>query len=150
KEEELELVKLLQKTPLLKDGPPELRQGLEQRLVAFLKWEPPIDMKMRLAAGGHPAQPYAEYFPKLRAAAIETLVDLGTQSPDAIEAIRGHISPVPIKIGDKEYLKGESDANVRAAAIEALKKLQDSKLREIINVLIDGEDDPNINVVLRD
>jgi hypothetical protein len=151
RDDEAELVLLLKKmTPLLADGPPELRKKLEQRLVDFLKWEAPLYMKQRLILDPDNAQPYAEKYPKLRAAAIETLVDMGAQSPATMEVIRGHVSRLPIKIGDKEYLKGEPDAAARAAAIKALIAFHDPQLRTVLNLLIDREDDANVNEQLRD
>lgn len=99
---------------------------------------------------------YAEHFPLLRAAAITTLGDMGSQSSLAL--IRSHaIADDKLQVGvdpgskaPKEMTGGEKDARVRHAAVRALMRLKDVEMPSYVGYMIDKEIDPTVSTALRD
>ncbi len=134
---EKDMVKLLNKLePLLKEGDVEIKRQLQSKLHDLLR-------------ASELNTNYAKYFPTLRAAAIDTLGSLGSR--ESLEVIRSHISAQPsFKLDGNDVSANEADAGVRLAAVRALEKLGDPKLRSIINELVDKETDPTVASQLRD
>ncbi|MBX9687013.1 MAG: HEAT repeat domain-containing protein [Candidatus Obscuribacterales bacterium] len=136
--QEKEMIKLLTKLePFLRGGEQEIKQQLQQKLQGLLR-------------NSEVNQNYAKYYPALRAAAIDTLADLGSR--ESLEIIMSHASAQPsINVGKTQPLKaGETDAGVRYAAVRAMEKLADPNLRIVVNELVDKETDPSVAAALRD
>jgi len=94
---------------------------------------------------------YAAYAPELRASALLGLAQLGCADDASIALMRRHVSEQPkIKLGGKEIDALETDARVRAAAVHALKTVNDKAFRETVLELIDKETDPRVAQMLRD
>lgn len=122
--------------PLLSGGDAALRQQLCRNLESMLD-------------NNQYNRNYAEFFPNLRAAAIDTLAALGSR--DSFDIIRRHATAeAKITVGSKQLDANEKDATVRMASIRALERLQDPEIRSYIATLIDKETDPQVASRLRD
>lgn len=134
---EADMVKFLPKLEaLLKDADVELKRQLQGKLQDLIR-------NSNLNPG------YAKFFPSLRAAAIDSLANMGSR--ESLDLIRSHVSAQPsLKIGGKDVACAEEDAGVRMAAIRALEKLADPQLRNVINELVDKETDPTVASQMRD
>ncbi|MBY0547485.1 MAG: hypothetical protein K2W95_09350 [Candidatus Obscuribacterales bacterium] len=94
---------------------------------------------------------YVQYYPLMRAAAIESLSQLGSRSEETVNLIRSHATAAPVlQIGKISLVAGEQDGLVRAAAVKALDFLKDVELSSYIGALINTETDPHIAARLRD
>lgn len=80
----------------------------------------------------------ATAYPTLRLAAVEALGNLGDKSKEVLERLR-----TSMKL-DAADLRGDSDARVRMAAFQALKKLGDPELPKLIQDCIMLERDPRL------
>lgn len=122
-------------------GDNKLRTELTQQLAT--KYKDMLDPSRR--------KQFAQYSPDMRAAAIQGLADLGARDQASLDLIHKYISSQKTyAIGEKTVEAGENDARVRSAAAYALKRLNDSDLKNIVIDLIDKETDPQVAQQLRD
>ncbi|MBX9688443.1 MAG: hypothetical protein K2X27_17165, partial [Candidatus Obscuribacterales bacterium] len=135
--EERDVVGLLQQLePLLRNGDQETKRQLQGKLNDLIRNS---ELNHNYARDNH----------ELRAAAIDSLAALGSR--ESLDLIRSHATAEAfLEIKGNPISAGENTAAVRLAAVRALEKLGDPKLREVVTALIDKETDPTVASQLRD